>query len=186
MDNKELNYIKSVLDKCNGKQYLSKNNLEGFYKKVYEEFGDPLTSSDITEFLIEKGINPLNYLVSKIPCAMFFGMDLPNIVIDKIDLKLPNKIKTIEYYAFGNTSGYETIDLRGIETIEEKAFLNSFCSSIIVDGSFKYVDKSAFKNCIIKNIYIDDSKVDFEKIKQFILQNIKWEHIPHFDKIRRI
>lgn len=117
---------------------------------------------------------------------MFFGMDLPNIVIDKIDLKLPNKIKTIEYYAFGDTSGYETIDLRGIETIEENAFLNSLCSNIIINGSFKYVDKLAFKNCTIKNIYIDDSKVDFEKIKQFILQNIEWEHIPHFDKIRRI
>lgn len=46
MDNKIK--IKHILNKCDAEKYLSRNDLEGFYKEIYEEFGDPLTSSDIT------------------------------------------------------------------------------------------------------------------------------------------
>lgn len=175
--------IKHAMDVCDGKQYLSKNDIEGFYRSIYENIGDLMTSSEITMFLIENGVDPIKYVKTKIPYAMFFSETVPNDLIKNKVLILPNNIKTIEDYAFAKADGFDGVDLRGIEFVRRGAFNAASCNYIITDGSYKQIDRLAFKYCDIKTVYVDDSKYDFEEIKQLLLWYIEWENEPHFERI---
>lgn len=175
--------IKHAMDTCDGKQYLSKNDIEGFYKSMYENIGDLMTSSEITMFLIENGIDPIKYVKTKIPYAMFFSETVPNDLIKNKVLMLPNNIKIIEDYAFAKADGFDGVDLRGIEFIGRGAFNAASCNYIIIDNYYKKIDRLAFTYCDIKNVYIESSITQFEEIKQVLLWDIKWENEPHFERI---
>lgn len=167
-----------------GKQFLSKNDIEGFYRYIYEIDGSPINISDVTQFFIENNIDVIKYLKTRIPQAMFFSESVPNIFVKDLVLTLPENIKIIEDYAFSKSDGFETVDLRGIEFVRRGAFNDASCTSIITDGSYKQIDRLAFKNCDIKTIYVDDSRYDFEEIKQLLLWYVEWEDEPYFERIR--
>lgn len=148
MDNFKKHFIRD------NKEDIEKNNWERFYSNLSAEADSRYQISDMTAMLMQANINPLNYLES-VPVYYLYKQD-----IDKIFL--PENIKAIKYYAFGQCRKLNHINLENIDLIGSKAF--EFCDDLDTVQLKDHVQvyDSAFESCIITKLILPNTFI-FEK-----------------------
>lgn len=124
------------------KALLKRNDLDAFYDKVNDEWGNGHIR-DFTRFFMQKGINPLVYLKKKIPEWCFDKIDLGenNIVINEgietigfdafyscaslEEITLPSSLKEIGASVFNNCKNLRKVTFKSIPTLKGPLFKNN-------------------------------------------------------------
>lgn len=102
-----MTYIEKLFNRQDVIAAIEDENLDYVYKLDSTE--------EITEFLLDKGVNPLEY-VTEVWAYMFFGFDINSITI-------PGRIKTIHNRAFESCIDLETVTIEeGVKRIKTHAF----------------------------------------------------------------
>ena len=147
--------IGKILDET--EQLVDSNNFTAFYKYLYKtfEYNKIESVSEMTDFLLMAGINPLEYM-KEVPIGYLFGnqdiisVDIPaNIEVIKRSAFQNSSIKEVTFegavkgigaYAFEECSELKNIKLPdGIEVIEDGAFALSGLESLEIPASVKKI-----------------------------------------------
>lgn len=130
----------------NGRSYLQKNDLDGFFKSINKTY-----ISDVADYLYKNGIDIFKYMRS-IPDGMFYRNDS----IKVADL---TNVSSIGIAAFQESSIEEVIMGDSIETIGMSAFnLCTKLQSVKLSENLKIIPEKCFYGCVsLKDIYLPDS-----------------------------
>lgn len=116
---------------------LLDNNFTKLYKDVDYEY-----LTELSEVLLEAGINPLEYM-PRVPNEFLFGA-----VHSIKDFKIPNNIVSIGKHAFSDTDLVEIVIPQGVKIVEDRAF--SGCTELSVvylPSSIEELGRSIFGRC---------------------------------------
>lgn len=141
-----MNNLKEFLQRDDIQQLLSENKLDEVYDK-WEYLPNVISS-----FLIENGINPLEYM-DRVPYRMFAQLHLKHLAI-------PNGIKEIGEYAFGECNDLTNIVIPdSVTIIGNYAFYKcSSLTSVSLGNRVIIIGGRASKECTnLTNITIADS-----------------------------
>ena len=127
--------IKEFLQKKDSKELLKQNNIQTLYE-LFDNTVD-LSVHDLTEFLLDNNINPLNYFSTSIYRACFSGINFSDFNIFN-DITIPDNIQYIKSSAFARTSIEKLITGESLMAICSNAFYGS--------TSLHYIDFSKSTN----------------------------------------
>ena len=140
---------------------LKRNDLDAFYEKMRDEWGNGYLSS-FTQFFLSRGANPLSYFKKSIPEWCF-----ANLKIGEKNISINEGIKTVGYAAFYGCKDLEEITFpSSLEEIGSSVFKG--CKNLR-KVTFKSVPK--LKGAIFSNnprltdIYLPKPKDDYETTK---------------------
>ena len=147
--------IGKILDET--EQLVDSNNFTAFYKYLYKTFNYNKVESvsEMSDFLLMAGINPLDFM-KEVPIGYLFGnqditsIDIPaNIEVIKRsafqnsslnELTFAGPVKGIGAYAFSGCENLKDVKLPdGIEVIEDGAFALSGLESLEIPASVKKI-----------------------------------------------
>lgn len=115
---------------------LDANDFDGFYEEANLTFDDYREMCDLTETLLEAGINPLEHL-DYVPEGYLYNNQ------DILKLEIPSNIKRIEQKAF---------------------CFNANIRELTIPASVSYIDYNAFCGCTnLSTIYIDSKLMEIER-----------------------
>ena len=134
--------IKEFLQQDEIKELIAENDLEGVYHK-YASQGD--VASEISEYLLDIGVNPIDYFEKSIPDFAFHDCDrLTEAVIN-------NSVTDIGYMAFYDCTSLASVFIpAGVTRIGEKAF--AYCRDLVdvtfgENSNLRTIGYAAFHYC---------------------------------------
>lgn len=167
--------VKEFLEQEDIKALIANNDLEA----VYDKYQPLHNRKDLSEYLIDRGINPLDYFKNSIPAAAFWGCKVltsANILdsVTKIsaaafpfctnllDVKIGNNVVDIGSEAFISCTDLTSIYIpSSVIDIGPHAFLNcGNLTSVTIDENSQLtsISNGAFSKCInLTNITIPSS-----------------------------
>lgn len=115
------------------------------------------STEEITEFLMSKDVNPLDY-VTEVWAYMFFGFDMDSVII-------PGRIKTIHNRAFESCDLIEVVKIEeGVKRIKTQAFAGCYnLSEVHLPSTIEGIGDWAFHASNMRVLY-NGTVDDFEKI----------------------
>ena len=180
MTNEELDlWARKILSKDENKILLKRNDLDGFYDKMYNDWGNG-HFPDFTRFFLSRGVNPLPYFKRKIPDWCFSKLK-----IGENNITLKEGITTIGYGAF-----YNCIDLKEItlprSLIETSSSVFKNCKNLR-KVTFKSIPKlkgPIFSgNSALTDIYLPKPTNDYETTRTNWVINHMFKNDMDIDKI---
>lgn len=131
------------------KEDIEKNNFDALYNDVFSA-----NASNITEFLLEAGVDPLAYM-TYVPTS--YAEDIESIQ----SVTLPPTIKSINGWAFNGCRNLIKVDLNeGLEQIGQYAFRLCNIKEIKLPSTVIYLNDGAFQGCVSL------SEIDLSNIKE--------------------
>lgn len=145
--------IKEFLQQNEIKELIAENDLEGVYRK-YASQGD--ICSEISDYLLSIGVNPIDYFEKSIPDFAFHDADsLTNVVIS-------DGVTDIGYMAFYDCTSLVSVFIPdSVTRIGEKAF--AYCTDLVEvtfgeNSELDAIGYAAFHYCdYLASIVIPDS-----------------------------
>lgn len=131
--------VKEFLEQPEIKELIAQNDLEAVYDRYY-----PLDSrKDLSEYLVNLGINPLDYFEKLIPNSAFYACNSLR------SLTIPESVTTIGDDAFGFCKNLASITIRnGATMIGKYAFSHCLSlTSIAIPDSVTTIGEYAFLRC---------------------------------------
>ena len=145
--------IKDFLNEPEIKELIAKNDLAAVYKRYAPNISTP-PYNYLSEYLIDLGINPINYFKKSIPEAAFAHCT------NLTSINIPDHITAIGHQAFMNCTSLKSIDIpSSVTKIGEWAFYrcDSLTDIVIPDG-VKAIRAFAFERCFsLTSVTIPDS-----------------------------
>ena len=152
--------------------FLDSNNFKKFYHYLYGTFRKPLQICEFTEFLLNAGLSPLDYM-DKVPTSFLFFSEnidilfIPNNIevidrisfygskVNQVTFEEGSKLKTIAFGAFGYCEKLESVVLPdGIETIEDNAFSFSGLKELVIPASVSKVGEGTIIGTDCKPVFL--------------------------------
>ena len=153
--------LKKFLERTDIQEALASYNFKYIYDKLRETFSIASSATcEFTELMLSVGYNPLNYM-TYVPKYFLYNSDIK-------EFKIPDHIKSIGDYAFGECSNLISITIpNSVTSIGEFAF--SSCSnltSITIPNSVTSIEDGAFYYCNnLETVYYSGTKEDWDKIE---------------------
>ena len=152
--------LENILD--NTEQYIDNNDFDSFYEYLLDRL-EPVPNANwiqlvpsvigkITMFIIESGINPLNYL-SEVPAFYLYGTEVDSIVI-------PPNIASIGKRAFYTCRQLRSIDFKCTDLgfIGQHSFMWTGLEDVEIPEGTQLIGEAAFANCkFLKTLILPDS-----------------------------
>ena len=171
----------------------------GDLETVYEKYYPPKYRGELSEYLLNRGINPLNYFTNSIPDHAFMcchdleiltipdgitaiGADAFNGCDEVESVTIGDSVTSIGYYAFGNCGSLEEVitgENSRLTHIGVYAFV--FCSAlkrITIPSGVIEIGADAFNSCDdLEDIYYKGTKAQWRKIKKG-----EYWYVPELDE----
>lgn len=135
IEEKAIKFIEDNID------LIEANNFEEFYtKRLRSGLDGGYAGTQITEMLLESGINPLFHM-SKVPYGFIYNSDIEELII-------PNNIKIIAWSAIRDMN--KLVDLYipdSVIEIGQYAFDGCSFKDISLPKSLQHIDRYVFRDC---------------------------------------
>lgn len=129
--------LEKILD--NTEQMIDNNNFDKFYRYMYS-LQDDILISEMSEFLLDSGINPLDYMTF-VPYDYLSGCE------NVIDVHIPSNVNRILDRAFTGSSIKE-VSMDNVKKIGKGAFYScSNLTSVKLSSGLEEIDDLAFADC---------------------------------------
>lgn len=158
--------IKEFLKQDHIQEAMERNDIEYVYDKFY--YISNSFTNILTDFLIEIGIQPIDYISKVLEQIYYCCSSIKNITI-------PKSIETIGTYAFKACSDLETVIIEdGVKRIQSEAF--AFCDKldITIPSSVEEIYLDAFEatnhvtircyNGSVAHQFADENNIDYSLI----------------------
>lgn len=133
--------VKKFLDQEETKELIAKGALEDVYEKCNRAY---INRSDLTQYMLNLGVNPLDYFKESIPYDTFFQCK------NLTHVDIPDGITTIGDYAFYNCSNLVSVVIpNSVTRIRWNVFHNCRnLTSVTIGTGMISIGEYAFRGCI--------------------------------------
>lgn len=137
----------------------------GDLNAVYDKCSPPASRSELSNYLLELGINPMNYFEDFIPAHAFFGCDILTSVV------IPDSVVMIENSAFTGCRNLKSVvfsENSRLTTIDIYAFGGCIdLTEVTIPDTVTFFGKWAFADCRnLASIQYRGTKAQWEKISK--------------------
>lgn len=123
---------------------LKENKLKEFYNSSFKSLSRRDEVSQLTQFFIENGINPLLYM-DEVPMDYAYGLK-------NIQINIPSNIRFIDEFSFSHFKNDSLFIPEGVTRIENSSFIYSEINKIHFPKSLTHISKECFEESNIKEI----------------------------------
>ena len=152
--------VKQFLDQSEIKALMTKGDLEAVYR-IYNKEDSNWTANDLTDYLLDLKINPINYFKKSIPAEAFLGCWIPT-----KKMIIPNGITSIGGGAFFHCQNLKHIIIpQSVKRIAKEAFaFSEDLTNITYTGTkaqWEEIKKhhSWYQECYVEKVHCTDGNV---------------------------